>query len=121
MHRLRLRTEDEIHTAIVTRSNEAVFVSLDGRDYRFEIESSGGRGRRHEHHEGEVSLPMPGKVVSVQVEEGQAVTRGQPLLVVEAMKMEHTLKAPRDGTVVHLVARAGEMVEAGTPLLELTE
>ena len=51
--------------------------------------------------------------------EGERVRKGQPLVVVEAMKMEHTLKAPRDGAILRLVAREGELIEAGAALMEV--
>ncbi len=54
---------------------------------------------------------MPGKIIAVEVVEGQAVTRGQKLLTLEAMKMEHTLTAPFDGTVAELTAVAGAQVQ----------
>ena len=60
---------------------------------------------------------MPGSVVTVEVAEGDAVTRGQTLVVVEAMKMEHPVTAPVDGTVVGLAVAAGDPVEAGQALV----
>jgi acetyl-CoA/propionyl-CoA carboxylase biotin carboxyl carrier protein len=60
--------------------------------------------------DGVVTSPMPGTVLAVHVEEGQRVTSGQPLLIVEAMKMEHTVTAPLDGTVAELTAKAGQQV-----------
>ncbi|MCC6623859.1 MAG: biotin/lipoyl-binding protein [Deltaproteobacteria bacterium] len=64
---------------------------------------------------------MPGKVVKVLVQPGDVVTKGQPLLVVEAMKMEHALKAPRPGRVTLVRAAAGEQVVPGAPLVELED
>ena len=64
-----------------------------------------------------LSSPMPGSVVTVEVAEGDAVTRGQTLVVVEAMKMEHPVTAPVDGTVVGLAVAAGDPVEAGQALV----
>jgi acetyl-CoA/propionyl-CoA carboxylase biotin carboxyl carrier protein len=61
--------------------------------------------------------PMPGSVVTVDVAEGDHVTAGQTLLVVEAMKMEHPITAPTDGTVVGLSVRAGNAVDAGQALV----
>ena len=63
-----------------------------------------------------VRSPMPGTVVSVSVAEGQAVRPGQPLLVVEAMKMEHTVTAQRAGVLTALTARAGQQVTLDEPL-----
>ena len=64
-----------------------------------------------------LASPMPGSVVTVEVAEGDAVTRGETLLVVEAMKMEHPVTAPVDGTVVELAVGVGDAVEAGQPLV----
>ncbi|HUR50657.1 MAG TPA: acetyl/propionyl/methylcrotonyl-CoA carboxylase subunit alpha [Mycobacteriales bacterium] len=61
-------------------------------------------------HDGDVASPMPGSVIAVHVSAGQAVTKGQPLVVVEAMKMEHTLTAPLDGTVSDVLVRVGQQV-----------
>jgi biotin carboxyl carrier protein len=63
-----------------------------------------------------ITAPMPGKVVAVLVEEGQEVTAGQGLVVVEAMKMENEIKAPRAGKVKHLKVEAGAAIESGVAL-----
>jgi biotin carboxyl carrier protein len=60
---------------------------------------------------------MPGKVVRVLVEAGDAVLARQPLVVVEAMKMENELRADRDGTIAEIHAREGLLVEAGALLV----
>jgi 3-methylcrotonyl-CoA carboxylase alpha subunit len=61
--------------------------------------------------DGAIIAPMPGKVIAVDVAEGQAVTAGQRLMVLEAMKMEHALTAPFDGTVTELSASVGGQVQ----------
>lgn len=66
-----------------------------------------------------VRTAMPGRVVRVLVAVGAAITKGQPLVVVEAMKMENELKAPRDGVVARMLVEAGALVESGTVLVEL--
>ena len=60
--------------------------------------------------DGTVRSPMPGTVQAVHVTEGQPVSAGQPLVIVEAMKMEHTVTAPLDGTVAELLVKAGQQV-----------
>ncbi|MFM5907590.1 MAG: biotin/lipoyl-containing protein, partial [Novosphingobium sp.] len=65
----------------------------------------------HGAHDGDILSPMPGKIIAVEVTEGQSVTKGQKLLTLEAMKMEHTLTAPFDGTVAELKAVAGAQVQ----------
>ncbi|WP_155645247.1 acetyl-CoA carboxylase biotin carboxyl carrier protein subunit, partial [Xanthomonas translucens] len=62
--------------------------------------------------------PMPGRVVALLVAPGTRVARGTPLLVLEAMKMEHTLQAPADGVVHGYRVREGELVGDGVALLE---
>ena len=68
-----------------------------------------------------LNAPMPGKVVSFAVKAGDAVTQGQVLAVMEAMKMEHTITAPADGVVSELLYAAGEQVAEGAALLTLKE
>ena len=62
---------------------------------------------------------MPGKVVSFAVKVGDKVTKGQALAVMDAMKMEHTISAPKDGVVVELLFAPGEQVAEGAELLKL--
>ncbi|MBI5718901.1 MAG: acetyl/propionyl/methylcrotonyl-CoA carboxylase subunit alpha [Burkholderiales bacterium] len=70
---------------------------------------------------GRLTAPMPGKVISFHVQAGDTVKRGQVLAVMEAMKMEHTLHAPRDGRVLELLYAAGDQVAEGGELLKLSE
>jgi biotin carboxyl carrier protein len=69
--------------------------------------------------ESRVVAPMPGRVLKLFVTEGQVVSRGGPVAVVEAMKMENELVAPRDGTVKRVLVRAGDTVERQALLVEL--
>jgi 3-methylcrotonyl-CoA carboxylase alpha subunit len=71
--------------------------------------AEGGLG--HHAHDGDIIAPMPGKVIAVDVARGQAVTAGQRLLVLEAMKMEHALTAPFDGVVTELSVSPGSQVQ----------
>ena len=66
-----------------------------------------------------VKAPMPGVVLKVQVQQGQAVKAGQVLIILEAMKMENEIVAPKDGTVAQIVAAKGATVESGAPLVVL--
>ena len=66
-----------------------------------------------------IQAPMPGLVQQVFAQAGQAVTQGEPLLVLEAMKMEHRLGAPRDGVVLDVLAVEGDQVADGTVLVRL--
>ena len=69
---------------------------------------------------GGVTAPMPGKVVAILCEAGKRVERGAPLVVMEAMKMEHTINAPSAGTVSELLFAVGDQVPEGAPLLAFT-
>ncbi|CAN7164082.1 Acetyl-/propionyl-coenzyme A carboxylase alpha chain [compost metagenome] len=80
---------------------------LDPLAHAGEAESEGGK----------LTAPMPGKVIAVMVEAGSTVTRGTPLLVMEAMKMEHTISAPVDGVVSEVLYGVGEQVVEGAQLL----
>ncbi len=66
-----------------------------------------------------ISAPMPGNILRIEVNQGDAVKKGQTLLILEAMKMENEIAAPRDGTVAQIVTAKGAVVETGTPLLVL--
>jgi len=66
-----------------------------------------------------VNAPMPGKILGVKVAAGQAVKKGDVLLVLEAMKMENEIVAPQDGTVASVNTSVGEQVEAGAVLATL--
>ncbi len=80
--------------------------------YQFERADAGGSGHR-------VLSPMPGRIVLVKVKVGDSVVEGQEVLVMEAMKMELSLKAPRDGTVAEVRAAAGDVVDGDAALVTL--
>jgi 3-methylcrotonyl-CoA carboxylase alpha subunit len=67
--------------------------------------------------DGRLTAPMPGKVIRIQVAAGQTVERGAPLLVLEAMKMEHTIKAPSQGRIAAVHYGEGDLVDEGAELI----
>ncbi|HYO13381.1 MAG TPA: biotin/lipoyl-containing protein, partial [Thermoanaerobaculia bacterium] len=73
----------------------------------------GGRGRQR------VTAYMPGRVVTLLAEEGQPVTAGQGILVLEAMKMENEILAESDGTITRIYVQPGQAVETGDPLFDV--
>ncbi|MGB0802903.1 MAG: biotin/lipoyl-containing protein, partial [Candidatus Poseidoniaceae archaeon] len=75
---------------------------------------SGGRKKKKS---GTVSANIPGKVVTVEVEEGQHVVEGQVILILEAMKMQNEIQAPVTGTVTTVHCSEGEAIEANVPLV----
>jgi biotin carboxyl carrier protein len=80
---------------------------------------SGQNSDGHHHGVAEIVAPMPGKVVRVHVESGASVEKGAGVVVVEAMKMQNEMKAPRAGVVVSLKVKAGDTVNAGDVLAVL--
>ncbi|HEX3444836.1 MAG TPA: biotin/lipoyl-containing protein, partial [Chthoniobacterales bacterium] len=79
-----------------------------------------GVALQSEHAEGDLSAPMPGKIVAVLVRNGQAVTKGAPLVTMEAMKMEHTIVAPEHGSVDEVLFNVGDQVTEGALLLRFS-
>lgn len=67
-----------------------------------------------------IDSPMPGKIVDVRVSDGQAVKAGEVLIVLEAMKMENEITAPRDCTITQVSVSKGASVETGTPLVYIS-
>ena len=94
-------------------SAEGNTVLVDVPDYEAEAEAIAGGDK--------VFAPMPGKVIDLRVAAGDAVKKDQVVAVMEAMKMEHSLTAPRDGTIKATGAEVGEQVGEGTMLVELEE
>lgn len=113
----RIVTPEGASVAVVTPSGNRRFVALGGMDFVFAKEAAARKSGRVSG--GSLEAPMPGLVTRVMVAAGDEVKKGQPLLALEAMKMEHVLRAPRDGRVKRVAARPGEMVAGGVALVEL--
>lgn len=94
---------------VFTAKGATQILSIDLLAHAGEAQAEGGR----------LTAPMPGKVVSFAVKAGDKVSKGQPLAVMEAMKMEHTIAAPADGTVQELLYAPGDQVSEGAELLKI--
>jgi acetyl/propionyl-CoA carboxylase alpha subunit len=88
----------------------------DEREKRLRSAAGGGVAEGGEFH---LRAPMPGLVVAIPVEEGQAIKKGQVLIILESMKMQNELKSPRDGAVGRVRVKAGETVEQKQTLLSV--
>src|SRR5262245_49982805 len=110
-------------TVIVRGATGQLTVSVDGAAIPVALNGRRKGARGDAAHGGsgpqQVMAPMPGKIVRVLVRPGDAVVARQPLVVVEAMKMENELRAGRDGTVGDVRAREGESVDAGALLVTI--
>ena len=116
--RLRLQAEGTDTVAEVTVAGARRFVRLGVLEFVLERDAS-GRRRGGGAQSGSLESPMPGVVTRVLVAVGDRVTQGQPLLALEAMKMEHLIRAPRAGRIQSVAAAAGAMVQGGATLVEL--
>jgi biotin carboxyl carrier protein len=109
-------------TAYVSSDGAKRWATVNGQTFML-TKSSGARksGSGHHHGAGELTAPMPGQVRAVNVGEGDAVTKGQTLLLLEAMKMEIRVQAPRDGVVKNVFVQQGQTVEREQMLIEIEE
>ncbi|OZI21194.1 3-methylcrotonyl-CoA carboxylase [Bordetella genomosp. 9] len=101
-------------------SGDGVHVFHDGETRQLLLDDPLARaGQDHGEHGGDMSAPMPGKIISIGVSAGDTVSKGQALLVMEAMKMEHTIAAAADGEVAELFYAVGDQVPEGAVLISL--
>jgi 3-methylcrotonyl-CoA carboxylase alpha subunit len=84
-------------------------------EHRYGIEGGAGSGGSS------IRAPMPGKVVKLLVESGTQVAIGEPVMVLEAMKMEHVLEAPCDGTIDEIFAAVGDFVDDSSDLVRFSD
>jgi biotin carboxyl carrier protein len=120
--RLDLLIDGNRVSAYVSSENARRWVTINGQTLVLTKSSGMRRGGHSGHHAaGELTAPMPGQVRAVNVREGDAVTKGQTLLVLEAMKMEIRIHAPQDGIVKKLLVRQGETVEREQVLIDVEE
>ncbi|HEY5674280.1 MAG TPA: acetyl/propionyl/methylcrotonyl-CoA carboxylase subunit alpha [Malonomonas sp.] len=104
-------------TAQVVRRGLELTVLYAGSSHRLLLHDPHVEALEQEDAGGRLTAPMPGKVIALLVEDGTWVKRGTPLVILEAMKMEHTINAPSDGTVTQMNFKAGMLVADGATLL----
>jgi len=118
---LRVTLDGENRPATVVEHSGTITAFSDGQSWRFKIVDLLAPPAGADPTAGRLTAPMPGRVVQLLVARGDPVRRGQPLVVVEAMKMEHTIAAPRDGMVEAVRCAAGDLVEEGAELIALAD
>ena len=97
--------------------------TVEGRTFEIEIPNSGPVVKKRrtaggkKKKSGTVSANIPGKIVTIEVSEGQEVTEGQVILILEAMKMQNEIQAPVNGKVVSVNCEEGQSIEANVPLV----
>ncbi|HMQ47010.1 MAG TPA: acetyl-CoA carboxylase biotin carboxyl carrier protein subunit [Saprospiraceae bacterium] len=106
--------------------NKVLTITLNGQEYHLKIEDEYdqllrkmGFSTKIKHQIKQIKAPMPGLILDIMIEPGNAITKGTPLLILEAMKMENVIKSEGDGIVKNIVANKGQTVDKGQILLEL--
>ena len=113
---------ERAQTVSVDKVADTIHINIGGRRWALTVaDKAGGKMDYAAGDAGtaELNAPMPGAVIAVAVKKNQRVKRGAPLLTLEAMKMEHTIRAPHDGRVTKLFFRRGDQVREGDQLLIL--
>jgi biotin carboxyl carrier protein len=110
-----------MHIVRIAHAQERSFLHVDGDTLEYTTSRSGDAGRAmRTAAAGDLTAPMPGAITQVLVQEGDEVVPGQALVIIEAMKMEHVIRAPRAGTVRAIRARPGDQIEGGAALVEIS-
>ncbi len=118
--RLEVRFADRAFAADVVRDGDDLHVFANGRHRVVTLVDVIAHAGESEVDGAGLAAPMPGRVIAIHVARGARVTKGTPLLVMEAMKMEHTIIAPADGTVDEFFYGVGEQVAEGAALVAFT-
>jgi biotin carboxyl carrier protein len=115
-----IRFDGRVRVVPYALTGSTLSFAYEGEIYFAEVNDKGGRAKvRHRDHSTEA--PMPGVVLKILVRPGDVVTRGMPMLILEAMKMEHPIVAPRDGSIASVNCTEGELVQPGLELVTLSE
>ena len=101
------------------REGSRIWVWCEGAVYEFDTARKGRTAAAADHHAGGLDAPMPGRVRRLVAREGERVAKGDVLLVLEAMKMEHAIRAPHDGVLERFHVAEGALVDAGVELAEI--
>ena len=114
----RFRVNDRLAYAV--KDKRRVWVFIEGRTYVIDGDDRDSGARAHSTDDQmALSAPMPATVVAITATPGQDVAAGDLLVMLEAMKMELPIRAPRAGRVKALACREGELVQPGVPLVEM--
>ena len=101
----------------VVKVKDSYWIHLDGRIHVVNLHEIGYSNQKQS--EGSLVAPMPGTIIEILVKKGQRVRKGQSLMVMEAMKMEHKIQSPKDGEVLSISNEVGQKVDMGAVLVEI--
>tara|TARA_Y100000741_G_scaffold311608_1_gene255739 strand:- start:621 stop:1028 length:408 start_codon:yes stop_codon:yes gene_type:complete len=125
MKKRKVKVDGEEYEVELEKQNGLWNVTIEGKSFNIEIEGSSvgdtsvskrkktARGKKS----GTISSTIPGKVVSISAKEGQMVSEGDVVMILEAMKMQNEIQAPLSGTVTAINCKPGDSVEANSPLI----
>lgn len=113
-----IEIEGKKEKIIVVNSDDSQEFLIDGQRYSIKKKKT-SKSSLSINLDTQVTSPMPGKIIKIYVKAGESIKQGDPLVVLEAMKMEHTLKSPRDAKVLAVNATVGELVQGDFELISL--
>ncbi len=116
-----LNIDGKIYDIIINSNSSYYSVSVNGKSFKIERKSAQRilKEKVEKPKKQDIRTSMPGRVVKVFVEEGSKVKEGQPILVLEAMKMQNEIKSPRSGIIITINPKAGDSVESGSLLFSV--
>ncbi len=117
---MELRAGGRLHVVPYAIDGTTISFAFEGEIWFADVTDKGVRSKAR-HREQSTAAPMPGLVLKILVKQGDVVAKGAPLLILEAMKMEHQIVAPKDGTVAAINCREGELVQPGVELVTFNE
>ncbi len=111
-----------VETDIATKT---ILIKINGRNYTVELKdkfdlllAKMGMDKTATHKVNSIKAPMPGLIIDLKIKSGDVVKQGEPLLILEAMKMENIIKSPGEGTIKNVKVKKGDTVEKGQVLIE---
>ncbi|RMG36264.1 MAG: acetyl-CoA carboxylase biotin carboxyl carrier protein subunit [Methanobacteriota archaeon] len=125
-HRMVVHYGENKYIAHVASTDDTIYVHIDGEVFVLHRPSAGSgeheaSGDEYSSTQNAVEAPMPGKLLKVFVKEGQRVKRDDRLFIVEAMKMENEVRAPRDGVIHKINFKENDLVSIGEAIIEFAD
>ena len=115
---MEVRIDGKTHVIPYVMQGSTVSFAFEGEIFFADVSDKGARAKAR-HREQSTAAPMPGLVLKILVKQGDVVAKGAPLLILEAMKMEHQITAPKDGKVIAVNCTEGELVQPGVELVTM--
>lgn len=118
---LKIKLGDRVIKCVITEGEKEKFVFVEGNVFKVKpVQLTGGKKQKKK-EDGGLSSPISGKVVSVKVKTGDAIKKGNVLMVIEAMKMEYLIRAPYDGKVKKVNFKEKDQIEIGQETVDVTK